>query len=174
MTSGSIPRRETELIPGMLGRKIMPSQLDGPMLGVASSARKELRRAAECERMAELTREPEANLLGGGWQIDGIGVRKWLRAPVQRLHITPASPIGTGNGPWLGVSLARRGTVLPTKRMTRPPTEAAPCVSSEDSWQPTGCIKDGDHCDCHHRHGEHYVFVSVGSCEHVQHGALPL
>src|SRR6185503_18746021 len=33
-----------------------------------------------------------------------------------------------------------------------------PCVSSE----PTGCIKDGDHCDCHHCHGDHYVFVSVG------------
>jgi hypothetical protein len=57
---------------------------------------------------------------------------------------------------------------------TRPPTEAAPCVSSEDSWQPVGCIKDADSCDCHHCHGEHYVFVSVGSCEHVQHGALPL
>jgi hypothetical protein len=47
-----------------------------------------------------------------------------------------------------------------------------PCVSSEDSWQPTGCIKDGDHSDCHHCHGDHYVFVSVGTFEY-SHSALP-
>ena len=55
-----------------------------------------LKRAAECERIAELTRDPRASLFGGEWQTDGIGVRKWLRAPAQKRHTAPPSPKGTG------------------------------------------------------------------------------
>ena len=45
-----------------------------------------LKRAAECERMAELTRDPESKLFGGEWRTDGIGVRKWLQALPQKRH----------------------------------------------------------------------------------------
>jgi hypothetical protein len=43
-----------------------------------------------------------ASLLGGEWQRDGIGARKWLRAPAWRLRTTAASQVGTGNPPPVG------------------------------------------------------------------------
>ena len=84
----------------------------------------------------------------------------------------PSAVGKSGHGLYLRIQ-SGSGLGMPSRRQTST-HKAAPCVSSEDSWKSTGCIKDGDRCDCHHCHGEHYVSVSVGSCEHVQHDALPL
>ena len=50
-----------------------------------------LKRAAECERMAELTRDPESSLLG-----QMAYVRKCLQAAAHKRHRAPASPKNSG------------------------------------------------------------------------------
>jgi hypothetical protein len=79
-----------------------------------------LKRAAECELMAKFTRDPESKFTWSEWQRDGIGARRWPRAPARWLRTTTASPINTGNPPPVGHTI--RGseqkalvfTILPT------------------------------------------------------------
>jgi hypothetical protein len=64
-----------------------------------------LKRAAECERMANSLATLRAGLPGNEWLRDGRGVREWLRILARRLRTT--SPIDTGSPPPVGHATRR-------------------------------------------------------------------